>query len=1177
LIDEGRLCEGLKRLLTQTELDIRERLAEEPPLDEALKSRHTAAVEAGRADAGAWHAFCDDAITQAAVHWLLAAVFCRFLEDNRLIAEAWIAGPGDRLTEAHERQSLFYRENRHANDADYLTAIFARTAALPGMAELFSREHNPLWSLGPSGPQAMQILRFFRQREEETGGLAHDFTDPQLGTRFLGDLYQNLSKAARERYALCQTPGFVVDFILDRTLTPALDVFGLEATRMIDPTCGSGHFLLAAFDRLYRKWQDREPVGNPRVLAQRALDAVCGVDLNPFAVAIARFRLLVAALATCGINRLKDAPDFHFELAVGDSLLHGRLLGRERAIQYPMGHDPASHFFVAEDGEALERILGRQYQAVVGNPPYINVDDPKLRKTYRNRYGSCHGKYQLSVPFVERFFDLGTTEPAGFVGLIVANGFTKREFGKTLVEDYLPKLDLTHVVDTSGAFIPGHATATAILFGRNKPPVAETVRAVRSIRAESREPRDPSTASVWSAISGQVDLPGSESKWVSVSDVPRSQFGSHPWAMGGGGAAELKQQLSDQFPVMLRSESTSVGITSFTLEDDVYTLDGASANRMAILSAQLRPLIEGDNLRDWCLTVQQFVVFPYDSEYRPLAEESCLTYFWPFRTNLANSKMFGNETKVQAGLKWFEFGRLTASKLRVPLSIAFAEITTHNSFVLDRGGKVFKNSAPVIKLPDGTAEELHIGLLGLLNSSTGCFWLKQVCYSKGTGGNGRGIATESWEQGYCFNGTNVEEFPLPNDRPLALAAAIQAEADARAALMPDHLRSRQTPTAPLLSDARNRATEHLARMIALQEELDWQVYHLYGLLEEDLSLPPDQVPPIQLGERPFEILMARQVAAGEIETAWFARHRATPITGLPAHWPEHYRHAVERRIEIIQSNRDIALIEAPEYKRRWNLPTWEELQQRALENWLLDRMEACALWQEPELKTCARLADVQRRDADFVSVGALYRGKADFDIAALVTELALKQSVPFLPVLRYSESGMRKRAVWEEVWNLQRCEDAGEKVEIPVPPKYTKADFLNGPAWSLRGSLDVPKERFILYPHLQREADSTPVLGWAGWDHLMQAKALAAYYAHVKEEDAWPVERLKPVLAGIAELVPWLKQWHNEPDPTTGSPMGDAFETYLETECQALGFPVSELKNWRPPQAAPGRARRTKR
>ncbi len=73
------------------------------------------------------------------------------------------------------------------------------------------------------------------------------------------------------------------------------------------------------------------------------------------------------------------------------------------------------------------------------------------------------------------------------------------------------------------------------------------------------------------------------------------------------------------------------------------------------------------------------------------------------------------------------------------------------------------------------------------------------------------------------------------------------------------------------------------------------------------------------------------------------------------------------------------------------------------------------------------------------------------------------------------------------------------------------------------------------------------------------------------------MERLKPVLAGIADLLPWLKQWHNDPDPATGSPMGDAFETHLETECQTLGFSVSELKNWRPPQATPSRARRARR
>src|ERR1019366_4914082 len=166
----------------------------------------------------------------------------------------------------------------------------------------------------------MAILQFFQGRDEATSELCHDFTDPNWNTRFLGDLYQNLSEAARKRYALCQTPDFVVQFILDRTLTPALDVFGLEETRLIDPTCGSGHFLLAAFDRLFAQWRRREPTGNPRVLAEKALKAVFGVDLNPFAVAIARFRLLVVALKTCEIARLKDAPAFHFQLASGDSL-----------------------------------------------------------------------------------------------------------------------------------------------------------------------------------------------------------------------------------------------------------------------------------------------------------------------------------------------------------------------------------------------------------------------------------------------------------------------------------------------------------------------------------------------------------------------------------------------------------------------------------------------------------------------------------------------------------------------------------------------------------------------------------------------------------------------------------------------------------------------------------------
>jgi hypothetical protein len=85
--------------------------------------------------------------------------------------------------------------------------------------------------------------------------------------------------------------------------TPAINEFGYRQVRMIDPTCGSGHFLLGGFHRLVeRVGRSKEPGRNRRDVAQKALDAVAGVDLNPFAVAIARFRLLLAALQASDVQ-----------------------------------------------------------------------------------------------------------------------------------------------------------------------------------------------------------------------------------------------------------------------------------------------------------------------------------------------------------------------------------------------------------------------------------------------------------------------------------------------------------------------------------------------------------------------------------------------------------------------------------------------------------------------------------------------------------------------------------------------------------------------------------------------------------------------------------------------------------------------------------------------------------
>jgi hypothetical protein len=371
-------------------------------------------------------------------------------------------------------------------------------------------------------------------------------------------------------------------------------------------------------------------------------------------------------------------------------------------------------------------------------------------------------------------------------------------------------------------------------------------------------------------------------------------------------------------------------------------------------------------------------------------------------------------------------------------------------------------------------------------------------------------------------------------------------------------------------------------MIALQEELDWACYRLYGLIEEDMCYNDGDLPSIELGQRAFEIGLARKIEAGTTETAWFRRQAIIPTTTVPSHWPPGYRKLVERRLELIESVSEIGLIEDGMYKRRWNTENWDDQQQRALKNWLLDRLESQRYWpdashHEARLQSVAELSDKASGDRDFLQVAAIYRGREDFDVAALVAELVESESVPFLPVLRYKPTGLRKREVWEQTWDLQRREDAGEQVgNIKVPPKYTTADFINTDYWRLRGKLDVPKERWISYPHCETESDPSLVVAWAGWNHLQQATALIAYY-DARKRDGWDAKRLAPLLAGLDQLLPWIHQWHPEIDPEFGETAGQSYETLLKSDAHELGLTLEQIRAWEPPAKSKGRQPRTTR
>lgn len=1158
--------QGVVKLLRK---DLTARAKASAAVTEALKARHAADKKAQRT-ADTFSQWQERFIEQVAAAWLLSCVFVRTLEDRGLLGRARIAGEG-----AADSQRQFFEIAPSLTERDYLLTVFRELSHFAAAKDLFDAQHNPVWLLAPSAEAAKALLGVFRTPSVDAPSLRFGQED----TRFVGDLYQDLDEGVRKRYALLQTPRFVESFILDRTLEPAIEKFGLDDTTVIDPTCGSGHFLLGSFERLLDHRLRLEPGLAVREAAARALDAVFGADINPYAVAISRFRLTLAFLEKAGFGKLADAPRLPLHLVVADSLLHN-----PHAQQLDFGDEEGQakavwrgEEFALEDEAAARDVLHRRYAAVVGNPPYITVKDKVLRDRYRGMYPrSAAGTYSVAAPFTERLFQLGRA--GGRVGVITANSFMKREFGKKLIREFLPTVNLDAVVNTSGAYIPGHGTPTVLLFGSAEGPVGGDVLTVLASRGEPSTPDDPERGEVWGSIAAHWDNAGFENDYISVTRTERDALADHPWSLAGGGATELKTLLEERASSTLGELVSAIGRSTHTGEDGVFFMSPASVTRLMGTADASVPLVKGEQVRDWALAKDENALFPYDlatGQVRDLRGGREANYYWRYRTVLRARQDFGQRIE-ERGLRWYEHSMFFPKRYIQPLSITFAFVATHNHFVLDRGGKVFNRTAPIIKLPDTATEDDHLALLAYLNSSTACFWMKQVSTVKGLN-HGSEANSTAYLAAYEFDGTKLKSLPLPElDSWAATALEYASELDGLRRRMSD-----LTTVAVLkdavategiadrLAEALSQREALLGRAIAVQEELDWLVYQAMGVVETQ-AVPLSDLAAIQLGDRPFEIAMAR---AGE--TRYFEWHGSTSRSEIRHDLPSAQFAAYERRLELLgrPESRSLKLLENPDAKRRWAQVSGKAGQvltteRKVLEDGAKEMLPRAVEAAVRQLGGPFALTDVARELAASRAFGAGIAACEclEVEVDSSGAEYLEKDSVPFLSACFLTNSGLGKLRDWELCWEAQRREDDGSSARATVPPKFGPKDFGRGDHYSLRGRLNVPKERFISYPHCESDENPEPIYGWAGWDHEQRAKALATLYWNRKTEEGWEADRLTPMLAGLLELLPWLHQWHAEQSEDYGGDTpANYYDGFLNGQCAELGLTHEELRAWRPP------------
>ena len=303
--DRARLTAALREHVAKIAADLRAKMRAPGAVRARAEQLH--ADEHVAEDFEVW---TDLLSRRAAVLWVLKSVYVRVLEDRGLLAPGRLLDP--------EAQQLFERLAPHLGETAFLRWIY-RDLASPhgGLPELFSPQ--PAEVAAPSDELSRSLIAFWRHRDADTGAL-WSFAEERFEGELMGDLYQELDPVVKDRYALCQTPDFVRAFILDRTLTPAIETFGADEVRLLDPACGSGHFLIDGLKRLVGAIAEKHADWSKEKVVGHALDRVVGIDLNDYACALARTRLIMTAAELAGVTKLADAARFHPHVYWADGL-----------------------------------------------------------------------------------------------------------------------------------------------------------------------------------------------------------------------------------------------------------------------------------------------------------------------------------------------------------------------------------------------------------------------------------------------------------------------------------------------------------------------------------------------------------------------------------------------------------------------------------------------------------------------------------------------------------------------------------------------------------------------------------------------------------------------------------------------------------------------------------------
>lgn len=656
------------------------------------------------------------------------------------------------------------------------------------------------------------------------------------------------------------TPVHIVDYIVNGTVGALLEEQGrkspperdedgpIEGTlKILDPSCGSGSFLLGAYQHLldwHLNWySSNNPVRwckgkAPRLvespgaksawrlsLSERRrilLEHIHGVDIDPQAVEVTKLSLLLKVLEgdagalAADLAMERALPDLDGNIQCGNSLVGPDIYNGQGSLG--LGDEEAHRVNIMDWQRAFPAVMrSGGFDAVIGNPPYVRIQTlrefhPETAEYLGSRYRSAgKGNYDIYVVFVERGLQL--LNPHGLLGFILPHKFFNAQYGEPLRALIAGGGHLSEVVHFGHQQVFSNATTYTCLLFLSKRPVktariqhVEDLETWRVKRSRSKKTIDsiPAFGLVWN-----FDRP--------------SHFARPERFVAMPGLGELAR----------------VFVGTQTSADDVFVVTECKARgkyvegwsealqeRVRFELALAKPFLKGRDIRRYAPPIANACLLcPYEigedkarlytieemKERFPLA----LEYLSRNRKRLAKRKT----GRTRRG-EWHAFGYPKNMTDFGKVKIVVPDYDNKAAFTLDTKGRFYKTGYGILVEPSLDLSPLYV--LGLLNSKL----LFEILLTIGT--KLRGGYVRFWTQYISKLPIRTIVFDDKEDKKLH---------DRMVSLVESMLELNRR-----LAEAKSPHDQQvLQRQIeAADQQIDQLVYELYELTPEEIAIVEGQ-------------------------------------------------------------------------------------------------------------------------------------------------------------------------------------------------------------------------------------------------------------------------------------------------------------------------------------------------